>query len=422
MKRQLSNILYNQEGVSAIILTLMLLVIFAMAALAIDIGYIAATRGELQNAADSAALAATNRLGDLYLSMTPGEQATYVLTSGDEAIIEGVATTVLSKNKAAYENIQINATDIDIGQWDGSSFTETPDQPDAVEVTVRREQGSINGPISTIFAKIFNIDTLDVTAEATAALTGVGETNESDLELPIGLDEKWFEVNEGVPGETPGWCGKQVKFAPTTDPEACGGWTTWNYGSNDANMRKILQESLESPKSIVGETDFEFTGGKLSNPTFADLLTLFQNKGSDINKEYTNEIDGSLDFDSLQLDSDNNKIVVPDNFKATDDASKRPLCEGSCIGDPLENQLQYPDGTPRFAHAWLTKVVVYAANDCDNPNQTLFITGFADIMLYDVLDSPYKKIQGFILCNSFKDLRGGGGDFGTKGTIAGLVK
>ena len=59
------------------------------------------------------------------------------------------------------------------GQWDPNAtprFTPTLNQPDAVSVTVRREGGT-NGPISTIFARVLGVNTFDVQADATAALT-----------------------------------------------------------------------------------------------------------------------------------------------------------------------------------------------------------------------------------------------------------
>ena len=45
-------------------------------------------------------------------------------------------------------------------------------------------------------------------------------------------------------------------------------------------------------------------------------------------------------------------------------------------------------------------------------------------MLTDVLDAPDKFVQGQVMCNLYDDddIRGGGGGFGIKGSIPGLVE
>ena len=56
-------------------LTITMLVGFV--ALAVDIGYLMATKNELQNVADAAALAAAGKLGDIYVGISDPES--YVL-------------------------------------------------------------------------------------------------------------------------------------------------------------------------------------------------------------------------------------------------------------------------------------------------------------------------------------------------------
>ena len=91
-------------------------------------------------------------------------------------------------------------------------------------------------------------------------------------------------------------------------------------------------------------------------------------------------------------------------------------------------RLYYPDDkanpTPRNWHRWDTSVVVYEWENCDNPNTTIKIVGYSRIEMTDVLNAPEKRVVGKILCDQFSnfDTRGGGGDFGVKGTIPGLVE
>ena len=48
--------------------------------------------------------------------------------------------------------------------------------------------------------------------------------------------------------------------------------------------------------------------------------------------------------------------------------------------------------------------------------------GFAQITITQILDAPSKIIDGLIKCDYVEpDSRGGGGNYGTKGSIPGLV-
>jgi Flp pilus assembly protein TadG len=391
----------NQHGVAAVMVAIALATLLGIAALAIDIGYLYSTRNELQNISDAAALAATRKLGAIYQTLTPAQQQTYVC---DSATIFSVAEAVAKKNRAARVNIVINEADVVIGTWDGSSLTPTLNQPDAVSVIARRDS-SANGPVATFFAAIFkifggNLDTVGITADATAALTGKGETIPAELELPIGISHYFYQDGNS--------CNKYVKFYPTNDPDSCAGWTSFEYDpANDNTLRDILKELLDSPATSTSEpTVFNFIGGALSNPTFNALLTLFQEKGYDIrdNGEPVKlDTDGNPELGALSDDTDG---TVP----LTDDAG---------------NRLYYPDGiTPRNKHEWPTTVVVYDWDDCSNPNKPIEILGYSEILLTDVLDAPDKFVQGQVMCNLYDDddIRGGGGSFGIKGSIPGLVE
>jgi len=52
------------------------------------------------------------------------------------------------------------------------------------------------------------------------------------------------------------------------------------------------------------------------------------------------------------------------------------------------------------------------------------LVGFAEIRLTDILGPPDKLLEGILLCNGVdsNDNRGGGGHFGLKGSIPGLVE
>ncbi len=362
--------LKDQRGVTAVVIGLILIMLLSFAALAVDIGYVMVTKNELQNVADAAALAATRQLGGIYESMSYAETQSYVC---DPSTIVAAAQDVGIKNQAGRKNIIINADDVVIGTWDLQTkiLTPTLNQPDAVRVKSRRDS-TANSPITTFFARIFGRDFVDVWADATAALTGQSTAGPGGLPIPVGISKRWFQE--------PDFCGKHIRLYPScpNEPcdaatEGCGGWHTYtdnffnNQPPNAAKLRKILidlQTGLESPYTEAGETMYEFIGGTVASD-FSDMKQLF-----DIMRVKN---DGTYDKDD----------------------------------DP---------------NTWTTSVPVYESDTCANPNQPMLIIGFTTVVITQILESPDKIIEGMVLCDNFETGRGGGGDYGTKGSIPGLVE
>jgi len=403
----------GEKGAVMVLVAVLMVVLISFVALAVDVGYLYVAKNELQNAADGAALAAARWMGNNYKTMPYGAQQVYVCDGADAAAIRAVADEVGRQNRAAGAVVAIRAEDVQIGQWDGDTFTETAVQPDAVRVIARRDAAG-NGPVATFFARVFGVESVPVNADAVAALTGQSTADEGELELPIAIS-RWFFDQAGNPED---WCDDDIKFYPTNDPDSCAGWTSWDYGSNDSTLRKILEEdpAYDNPETTAGQTDYNFTGGTLSNPTFDDLLSLFQRKGCDTDANWDFLPPGSTEETCLQ-DATGQPGVVP-LYEL--DASGNPVLDHS--GNPI--RLQYPDGTPRNQHKWLTGVVVYDSGDCGNPNQSMTVVGFAEIEMRDVLDAPDKLVRGTVKCNYVGpgDERGGGGEYGVKGSIPGLVE
>jgi hypothetical protein len=68
--------------------------------------------------------------------------------------------------------------------------------------------------------------------------------------------------------------------------------------------------------------------------------------------------------------------------------------------------------------------VVYEWHDCSNPNTQITVAGFTTVRLTDVKGAPDKTLIGKVMCDvvDSEDSRGGGGEYGTKGNIPGLVE
>jgi hypothetical protein len=359
----------DEKGVVVIFVAITIIVFIGIAALAVDIGYAKVARTELQRIADGAALAGARTLGRLYEcnrnlgSTCPGpmpyqDQLTYV--ADDNAIRQAVANVASQNQAGSKSNISINSADIEIGNWSATTKTVDPVtliSPDAVKVTVRRDT-SANGPITTFFAKVMGINTVNVWATATAALTGQSVAGPGGLPIPVGISLAWFQL----PRET--YCNQNIKFYPTGSMEGCSGWHT--YGDRPANASKLarLLDKLRngtytSPETTAGSSVFDFTGGTIAS-AFDEMKALF---------EY---------------------------MKTRDD-----------------------DGNP---NTWTTSVVVYNKTDCTNPNEDLTIVGFSTVVIHTVLESPEKTIVAEVKCDNVEPGRGGGGNYGTKGSIPGLVQ
>jgi Flp pilus assembly protein TadG len=415
-------LLRNQRGVSAVIIALLLVVLLGMAALAVDLGYLYVTRNELQNVADAAALAATRRLGEIYQAMPGNLQADYDLSNfpTDRTDMENIAIEVAGMNKAAAAGITILNADIEFGQWDfvNRSLTVTDDQPDAVRVKARKDE-TANNPVTTFFAKVFNVNTMAVTATATAALSGQGETEEGELILPIGISYAWFTGGA--------WCDETIKFSPTKDPDACAGWNSFTFDPpNDAILRKILEgnPNYTSPPTTAGETVFNFIGGDLSQNTFEQLLQLYRDKGFDIVAGTGSPPNGDGTFEPA---------ATVDGSPVTGALQEGEGLEktGTMYDDKTGEPIYYPDDKaqamePRKEHVWYTHVVVYDWPDCSNPNTAIKIVGYAPIRMETVLDAGNdgKTVVGQVTCDQFSkdDTRGGGLYTGIKGSIPGLVE
>jgi hypothetical protein len=395
----------NQKGVILVLVALLLVVLFGFVALAVDVGFYMVARNELQNIADGAALAACGELGAIYQNMSHQDQQDYICENPD-SIIEKAVQVGANNRAVGLEGVVIEARDVIIGKWNlpenRDELTPTPNQPDGVRVIVRRD-GKANSQVSTFFARALGIDAFqNLEREATAALTGQSTTEPGELELPVGISSYFF-----LDGN---FCNDFIVFSPTNDPDSCAGWNSYDISPpNDNLLRSILNGGVTSPETTADETVFNFIGGNLSNPTFDALLLLFMRRG------YDTQADG----------------VTPAQTDQNGDPVTGPLPDGTLNTDPLYEdgeRAYYPDDnqnpTPRNRHRWETTVVVYDRDDCSNPNTSILIKGYAKIAMTNVQNAPEKRIEGKIMCDLFSDFqtRGGGGEFGVKGTIPGLVK
>ena len=275
--RESIKLIGDQRGVTLSLVAVLMVVLLAMGAAAIDVGHALVARNELQNASDAAALAGVRALGVIYTGLTPAAQQAYVLTAGDRATIVSRAQTAALANHAAGVPITINAADIQVGIWNPTTrvLTPTVNQPKDVRVIARRD-GSANGPISTFLAKAVGMTSVNVTAAATAELSAVGSTSPGALNVPFAISQYYFTSGFG--------CGNVITFYPSNGtPQSCAGWTSFdNPSHSDITLRNIINGltngTYTSPGTEAGLTSIDMTNGTLSNPTWNALTNLFNAK------------------------------------------------------------------------------------------------------------------------------------------------
>lgn len=165
--------LSDNKGTIAVLTAVVLTVLLGFVALGTDTGYIYTVRNQLQNAADSAAMAGAAHL-----------------YHADRTVAINRATTAAidfaSKNTAANEPVVITAQDIEF-------FPPAPENPIRIKVTAQRTKAT-NNPVQTIFASLLPIgfSSVDVIATATSALMSVKAVGGL---RPWAVRDKWVDNN-----------------------------------------------------------------------------------------------------------------------------------------------------------------------------------------------------------------------------------
>jgi hypothetical protein len=234
--------LRDQRGATAIVVGIMMFVFMGVAALSVDLGYVYTVRSELQNVADAAALATARKLGDIYKTSGAYDP------SMDLAALVSVARDVAGKNRAGEtDGINLNDADIMTGRWAENTFTADGAPSNAVRVIVRKD-GSANAPVSAFFARVLGIDAVDLTATATAALSGLSKAGPGAL-MPFGVSEALFAYDP-----CDGSASYPVYF--TEEMVDCFGWHTFKDPSTEVEdiFDGMSDETFESPATEAGES------------------------------------------------------------------------------------------------------------------------------------------------------------------------
>lgn len=187
----------KQENGSVLVLMAgLIIVLTGFAVLAVDVGRIYIVRNELQNAADSAALAGANCLIRQSLAGSTTECTSINATALNWTRASAKAVAQLGNNSAANFAISTTGTghQVDVGYWDvnggtalqpttltplgpctvvGGVMTTACHKP-AVRVEITKDTGKNNGPITMLTAAMFGGANVPMTARAVAVISSPG--------------------------------------------------------------------------------------------------------------------------------------------------------------------------------------------------------------------------------------------------------
>ena len=356
-------VMQDTRGAVAVIVAIMMVVLLSFGALALDISNAMIARNELQNVADASALAGTRALGVIYAALPQGTPYTTYVLSDASAVVTAASGVALLNRVREVASITINPADVEIGVWNAGPHTLTVGTVGVtgVRVTAHRD-GSANGAVATWLAGIMgsSFTSMNVQATATAALTGTGTLLPGEANAPFWIDELIFT--------NPAYCNSPIQFYPTGSPPiGCAGWTTFDQSPPNANTEnQIVQGMTPNPPTYVapqitaGQTSLEGTGGNMAS-VFPSLINLY-------------------------------------------------------------NAKKVPDTNSPSGFCWNVTIPVYANNNCANPNTLMMVVGFASACVWNVQGPPTQLINATITCGEVTNGNGGGGSFGTLGSIPGLVE
>ena len=200
IKRETRRCKSRRRGAAAVFAVFLTSVLVAMLAFSVDIGYLAASKSEIQRTADAAALSGC---WQVYDGKVAGMDVSDMNTAIDNSASSAALMNSVSNIAPALQSSGLNK-DISSGYLPSLSseatLTSNANQPyQAVRVSVRKTSG-FNGQIPFYFARIFGQQGIDMSAEATAAMalqiqgfnTPTGGSNSLNI-LPFALDETTWQ-------------------------------------------------------------------------------------------------------------------------------------------------------------------------------------------------------------------------------------
>jgi Flp pilus assembly protein TadG len=213
---------------------ILMTVLVGSLAFSVDIGYMCAVEAELQDAADAAALAGAQQMQNGFVAYySPGQKQQHQLylqvttdTSNSTSPIP-TAQRYASYNRAGGVFVQVPAADISFSYFDGTNAAIPASYPNyfpnTINVTTRRDNVA-NGPLGLFFARIFGMNSTELTATASATIYA-GDISSLQVIpgvnahiLPVALDVNVWTNFAKANWPSP-WLANNVTTGPNGNPQ-----------------------------------------------------------------------------------------------------------------------------------------------------------------------------------------------------------
>jgi Flp pilus assembly protein TadG len=283
----------------------MMIVMMAMIVFAVEVGYLYVVRGQLQNAADAAALAACWDLMDE--DRFQGEAAGAFATARERAQQYARMNLVLGVECDVPDN-PWNQPDADLvigrlndptNHQETLSVTGDPAQFNSILVRVRRDS-QVNGQVPLFFSRLLSVDSASLTAEAVASfqdsLIGFSRPaiTPSSAVIPFAVEQREFEfLLDGIGPDS--WAfdksTSQLSLGGDNIPEmnlypdrtgggqGNSGVTPGNFGTVVIGGTSGASTLVRQLQSGLSEADLAYHGGALQLSEADGTLELSGNTG-----------------------------------------------------------------------------------------------------------------------------------------------
>ena len=299
-------ILRDQQGATAIVVAISLVLLISCAALAIDLAHLYVARNELQNAADAGALA-----GARFLFVIDGtyDSTSAINASGFTSVEFDPPKFIPSANKVAHDAAEANmsenlpvevnwlagqntGSDVERGHWSFGlgnlpagfypndsiamvnlnlvsprELDENPNFINAVRVRARREAT----PVASWFARIFGRDSFQLTADAVAYLGYAGKLEPLDSDQPIAIcreallnDQNEYDCN----------IGRMLNSGSDPTTHNTAGWTNFSQPCSTANASEMRSLICNPDGANVHDVSYGENLGAVGGVQYSVLRTL----------------------------------------------------------------------------------------------------------------------------------------------------
>ncbi len=286
----------RRRGAAGVMVVIMMTVLLGMAALAVDVGMLYNAKGDLQRAADAAALAAAWELLDADALKGSPDMTDEIGAARSTAASFAAANEILGASPTINSNSgNISTGDLVVGYLSNPADSNAvmdlsnPSLFNSVQVKVRRDD-ELNGAIPLLFAQILGANESSIMAQATATfedgVTGYAVTATSGNAglMPFALKvDVWDDLLNGISnfGDTYAYDDNAAIVASGSDgilevnlyPGAGiyqlppGNFGTVDIGSNSNSTADLSRQILHG----INADDLAYHGGTLELDSYGEL-------------------------------------------------------------------------------------------------------------------------------------------------------